>query len=59
MSLLGKLKAARAQLDAHHDDPWHKKVEAAVCIRMPSAPPRYSICFACQPPPARRAGWLL
>jgi hypothetical protein len=31
MSLLGKLKAARAQLDAHHDDPWHKKVEAAVC----------------------------
>ena len=31
MSLLGKLKAARVGLDAHHDDPWHNKVEAAVC----------------------------
>jgi hypothetical protein len=31
MSLLGKLKAARAQLDAHHEDPWCNKVEAAVC----------------------------
>jgi len=30
MSLLGKLKAARAELDAHHEDPWLKKVEAAV-----------------------------
>jgi hypothetical protein len=30
MSLLGKLKAARAELDAHHEDPWRKKVEAAV-----------------------------
>jgi hypothetical protein len=30
MSLLGKLKAARAELDAHHEDPWHTKIEAAV-----------------------------
>jgi hypothetical protein len=30
MSLLGKLKAARVELDAHRDDPWFKKVEAAV-----------------------------
>jgi hypothetical protein len=30
MSLLGKLKAARAELDAHHEDPWHRKVEEAV-----------------------------
>ena len=31
MSLLGKLKAARAELDGHREDPWCKKVEAAVC----------------------------
>ena len=30
MSLLGKLALARAELDAHHKDPWHTKVEAAV-----------------------------
>ena len=30
MSLLGKLAQARAELDAHHDDPWREKVEAAV-----------------------------
>jgi hypothetical protein len=30
MSLLGKLALARAELDAHHEDPWHTKVEAAV-----------------------------
>jgi hypothetical protein len=30
MSLLGKLAHARAELDAHHEDPWHTKVEAAV-----------------------------
>src|SRR4051794_3079337 len=30
MSLLGKLAHARAELDAHHRDPWCKKVEAAV-----------------------------
>jgi hypothetical protein len=30
MSLLGKLAQARAELDAHHRDPWHTKVEAAV-----------------------------
>jgi hypothetical protein len=30
MSLLGKLKAARAELDAHDEDPWHRKVEDAV-----------------------------
>jgi hypothetical protein len=30
MSLLGKLREARAELEAHHDDPWHSKVEAAV-----------------------------
>ena len=30
MSLLGKLAQARAELDARHEDPWRKKVEAAV-----------------------------
>ena len=30
MSLLRKLAEARAELAAHHDDPWRKKVEAAV-----------------------------
>src|SRR5205823_10115121 len=30
MSLLGKLAKARAELDAHHQDPWRKKVGAAV-----------------------------
>ena len=30
MSLLSKLHDARGQLDAHREDPWRKKVEAAV-----------------------------
>ena len=30
MSFLGKLAQARAQLDAHQQDPWTKKVAAAV-----------------------------
>jgi hypothetical protein len=30
MSVLGKLAQARAELEAHNDDPWHTKVEAAV-----------------------------
>jgi hypothetical protein len=30
MSLMGKLAQARAELEAHHEDPWHTKVEAAV-----------------------------
>ena len=30
MSLLGKLAQARADLGARHEDPWCKKVEAAV-----------------------------
>jgi hypothetical protein len=30
MSLLGKLREACAELEAHRDDPWRKKVEAAV-----------------------------
>ena len=30
MSLLKKVEEARAELEAHHEDPWHKKVEAAV-----------------------------
>jgi hypothetical protein len=30
MSLLGKLREARAELEAHHEDPWCKKVAAAV-----------------------------
>jgi hypothetical protein len=30
MSLLGKLREARAELEAHHEDPWLKKVAAAV-----------------------------
>jgi len=30
MSLLGKLAEACAELEAHHEDPWHKKVTAAV-----------------------------
>ena len=30
MSLLGKLREARAELEAHHEDPWHSKVAAAV-----------------------------
>jgi hypothetical protein len=31
MSLLKKLEETCAELDAHHEDPWRKKVEAAVC----------------------------
>jgi hypothetical protein len=31
MSLLGKLAQARAELDAHREDPWRKKVAAEVC----------------------------
>src|SRR5438477_10351871 len=30
MALLGKLAEVRAELDAHRDDPWCKKVEQAV-----------------------------
>jgi hypothetical protein len=30
MSFMGKLAQARAELEAHHQDPWHTKVEAAV-----------------------------
>jgi len=30
MSVLGKLAQARAELNAHYEDPWHTKVEAAV-----------------------------
>jgi hypothetical protein len=30
MSFLGKLAQARAELEAHHQDPWHSKVAAAV-----------------------------
>jgi hypothetical protein len=30
MSLLGKLREARAELEAQGQDPWHKTVEAAV-----------------------------
>jgi hypothetical protein len=30
MSFLGKLAQARAELEAHHEDPWRNKVEAAV-----------------------------
>jgi hypothetical protein len=30
MSLLGKLREARAELEAQNVDPWHSKVEAAV-----------------------------
>ena len=30
MSFLGKLAQARAELEAHHKDPWHTKVEAVV-----------------------------
>jgi hypothetical protein len=33
MALLAKLREARAELEAHHEDPWHKKVEAAVLER--------------------------
>lgn len=30
MSLLSKLAEARAELEAHHEDPWRSKVAAAV-----------------------------
>jgi hypothetical protein len=30
MSFLGKLAEARAELEAHREDPWHKKVGVAV-----------------------------
>jgi hypothetical protein len=30
MSLIEKLRKARAELEAHHEDPWQKRVEAAV-----------------------------
>jgi hypothetical protein len=30
MSVLARLAEARAELDAHHEDPWHSKVAAAV-----------------------------
>jgi hypothetical protein len=30
MSLISRLHEASAELDAHHEDPWHTKVEAAV-----------------------------
>jgi len=30
MSLLSRLRQARAELEAHHEDPWHSKVAAAV-----------------------------
>jgi hypothetical protein len=30
MSLLGKLRQARTELEAHHQDPWRSKVAAAV-----------------------------
>src|SRR4030088_330779 len=33
MALLAKLREARAELEAHHEDAWHKKVEAAVLER--------------------------
>jgi hypothetical protein len=30
MSVLGRLAEARVELEAHHADPWHRKVAAAV-----------------------------
>ena len=30
MSFLGKLAQARVELEAHYEDPWREKVEAAV-----------------------------
>jgi hypothetical protein len=30
MSLISRLREACAELEAHHEDPWHSKVEAAV-----------------------------
>jgi hypothetical protein len=30
MSLIGKLREARAELEAHNEDPWYNKVSAAV-----------------------------
>jgi hypothetical protein len=30
LSILGRLAQTRATLEAHHEDPWHAKVEAAV-----------------------------
>jgi hypothetical protein len=30
MNIMRKLAQARAELDAHNEDPWHTKVEAAV-----------------------------
>src|SRR5271169_5489219 len=30
MSIISKLREARAELEAHHEDPWHGKVETAV-----------------------------
>jgi hypothetical protein len=32
MSIMGKLAQARAELDAHHDDPWHTKVRGKDAI---------------------------
>jgi hypothetical protein len=31
MSLLGKMREARAELEAQHEDPWRSKVVAVVC----------------------------
>jgi hypothetical protein len=31
MSVLEKLREARAELEAHHEDPWYRKVKEAVC----------------------------
>jgi hypothetical protein len=30
MSVISRLAQARAELEAHHEDPWHSKVAAAV-----------------------------
>src|SRR5271169_1177018 len=30
MSIISKLREARAELEAHHEDPWHGRVGAAV-----------------------------
>ena len=55
MSLLGKLAEARAELEAHHEDPFLETVKAAVRDAEPFLQPRCSTCFACLPPRPQHA----
>ena len=58
MSFLGKLAQVCAELEAHHEDPWRKKVEAAVRDKDAISTAALLDLFVCPRPQAQRAASL-